>query len=77
MSPAGTAAVAVLYPTTAPQAVQTATLLSQLRSQAVPRAEAGSGLSVLIGGVTSTEEDFSQALAGKLPLFVEVVVILA
>ena len=33
----------------------------------MPAAEAGSDLHVLIGGVTATEVDFSQALAGKLP----------
>jgi putative drug exporter of the RND superfamily len=77
VSPAGTAAVAVLYPATGPQAAQTAALLGQLRDHAVPRAEAGSGLNVLIGGVTPTEVDFSQALASKLPLFMAIVVILA
>jgi putative drug exporter of the RND superfamily len=77
VSPAGTAAVAVLYPGTAPQAAQTATLLAHLRGQAVPAAEAGSGLHVLIGGVTATQVDFSQALASKLPAFIAVVVTLA
>ena len=77
LSPAGSAAVAVVYPSTAPQAAQTTTLLDQLRNRVVPAAEAGSGLHVLIGGVTPTEVDFSTALASKLPLFVAVVVILA
>jgi RND superfamily putative drug exporter len=77
VSPTGSAAVAVLYPSTAPQAAQTATLLGHLRSQVVPAAEAGRGLHVLIGGVTATQVDFSHALAGKLPLFIAVVVILA
>ena len=77
VSPAGTAAVALLYPGTAPQAAQTANLLGQLRTRVVPAAEAGSGLHVLIGGVTPTQVDFSTALASKLPAFVAVVVILA
>jgi putative drug exporter of the RND superfamily len=77
MSPAGTAEVALLYPSTAPQAAQTADVLGQLRDRVVPTAEAGSGLNVLIGGVTPTQVDFSQSLAGKLPAFVAVVVILA
>ncbi len=77
VSPAGTAAVALLYPSSAPQAAQTTRLLGQLRSRVVPAAEAGSGLHVLIGGVTPTEVDFSEALASKLPAFVAVVVILA
>jgi putative drug exporter of the RND superfamily len=54
VSPAGTAAVAVLYPRTGPQAAQTATTLGQLRSQVVPAAEAGTGLQILIGGVTAS-----------------------
>ena len=77
VSPAGTAAVAILYPSTAPQAAQTTTLLDQLRNQVVPAAEAGSGLHVLIGGVTALQVDFSTALASKLPAFMAVVVILA
>jgi RND superfamily putative drug exporter len=43
----------------------------------VPTAEWGSGLHVLIGGVTATQVDFSNALARKLPEFIAVVVILA
>jgi putative drug exporter of the RND superfamily len=77
VSPAGTAAVAVLYPSTAPQAAPTTRLLDRLRSGVVPAAEAGTGLRVLIGGVTPTEVDFSQDLASRLPLFVAVVVIVA
>jgi RND superfamily putative drug exporter len=76
-SPAGTAAVALIYPGTAPQAAQTAAVLDHLRSQVVPAAEAGSGAHVLIGGVTATQVDFSRSLASKLPLFIAVVVILA
>jgi putative drug exporter of the RND superfamily len=77
VSPAGTAAVALLYPSTGPQAAPTAKLLGQLRNQVVPAAEAGSGLNVLIGGGTATQVDFSKALASKLPAFIAVVVILA
>jgi putative drug exporter of the RND superfamily len=43
----------------------------------VPAAEVNSGLHVLIGGVTATQVDFSKALAGKLPEFMAVVVLLA
>jgi putative drug exporter of the RND superfamily len=77
VSPAGTAAVALLYPTTSPQSPQTAKLLDHLRDEVVPKAEAGSDLHVLIGGVTATQVDFSKALARKLPAFIAVVVILA
>jgi putative drug exporter of the RND superfamily len=77
VNPAGTAAVALLYPSTAPQAAQTTNLLDRLRSRVVPTAQAGSGLDVLIGGVTATQVDFSKALARKLPEFMAVVVLLA
>ena len=77
VSPTGTAAVALLYPGTAPQAPQTATLLDHLRNQVIPPAEVNTGLHVLVGGVTPTQLDFSKALADKLPLFVAVVVVLA
>jgi RND superfamily putative drug exporter len=77
VSPSGNAAVAALYPSTAPQAAQTATLLGHLRTQVVPAAEAGSGLHVLIGGVTATQVDFSDSLASKLPFFIAIVVVLA
>ncbi len=77
VSPAGTAAVALLYPSTAPQAAQTMKLLDHLRSRVVPAADAGSGLDVLIGGVTATQVDFTKALADKLPVFIAVVVTLA
>jgi RND superfamily putative drug exporter len=77
VSPSGNAAVAVLYPSSAPQAAQTATLLGHLRTQVVPAAEAGSGLHVLIGGTTATQVDFSEGLASKLPFFIAIVVVLA
>ena len=77
VSPSGSAAVGLLYPSTAPQATRTTALLDQLRSTVLPAAEAGTGLHVLVGGVTATQVDFSNALAGKLPAFIAVVVVLA
>ncbi len=77
VSPAGTAAVALLYPSTAPQTARTAKLVDDLRGRVVPTAEAGTRLDVLIGGVTATQVDFSKALAAKLPEFMAVVVLLA
>ena len=73
----GKIALAELYPSTSPQAVATATLLQHLRGTVIPRAEAGTGLTVLTGGATAIGEDFATVLSGKLPLFIAVVVILA
>ena len=77
VSPTGNAAVALVYPSTAPQAAQTSTLLHTLRQKVIPSAEAGSGLHVLVGGATAGGDDFSAVLASKLALFIAVVVVVA
>ncbi len=77
LSPNQRVAVATLYPSTSPQAVQTSTLLQHLRDDVIPKAAAGTGLTVLIGGATAIQTDFSHVLSSKLPLFVAVVVFLA
>jgi RND superfamily putative drug exporter len=75
-SPNGKAAVAVVYPSTSPQAVQTSELLHRVRA-AIPAAEAGTTLAIHVGGPTAEGEDFSHALSAKMPQFVAVVVLLA
>ncbi|MHB8506648.1 MAG: MMPL family transporter [Acidimicrobiales bacterium] len=74
---AGTAAVAGVIPTTAPQAAATTSLLHRLRNDVVPRAEAGTGLNVLVGGETAGQVDFTGVLASKLPQFIGAVVVVA
>ncbi|WP_326835157.1 MMPL family transporter [Amycolatopsis rhabdoformis] len=76
-TPDGTAATAALYPTTAPSAPETPALLNHLRDDVVPKAEAGTGLTVLIGGTTATQADFSRALASRLPAFLAIVAVVA
>jgi putative drug exporter of the RND superfamily len=76
LSPNGKAEVAEVYPTTGPQDAATTTLLDRLRA-GVPQAEAGSTLAIHIGGTTAANEDYSQDLSAKLPLFVAIVVGLA
>ena len=39
----------------------------------IPKDEAGTGLTVLVGGATAVQTDFAHVLAAKLPLFVGVV----
>jgi RND superfamily putative drug exporter len=70
-------ATADVYPVGSPQAASTSTLLSTLRGQVVPKASAGSGVHVLIGGQTAIFADFSSVLSSKLPLFIGVVVLLS
>jgi RND superfamily putative drug exporter len=77
VSPTGAVAVAELYPTTSPQATKTSALLTRLRDDVVPKAEAGTGLTVLVGGETAIQTDFAHVLSSKLPLFVGVVILLA
>jgi RND superfamily putative drug exporter len=76
-SPNGTAVLAVVYPTTSPQAKLTVNLVDRLRSDVIPPAEKGTSLQVHVGGVTATDIDFAHVLTKKLPIFVAVVVILA
>ena len=76
LSPGGTIAIAELYPSTSPQSVQTTSLLSRLRGGVIPRAQAGTGITVLVGGPTATQTDFARVLSSKLILFIAVVVLL-
>ena len=66
-----------VYPVGSPQAASTSDLLTTLRQQVVPKASAGSGVQVLIGGQTAIFADFAGVLSGKLPLFIGVVVLLS
>ncbi len=70
-------AIADLYPKGSPQDQSTADLLHKVRNEVVPAAEKGTGLTVLTGGQTAIFDDFSHVLAGKLPLFIGVVVLLS
>jgi putative drug exporter of the RND superfamily len=76
-SPNGKVKVAILYPTTSPQAKQTVSLVTHLRDDLIPQSQRNSGLVVHVGGETATDIDFSHVLTTKLPLFIAVVVLLA
>lgn len=75
LSPNGKADLAVVYPTSGPQAAQTADLLNRVRS-AASGAQAGTTMKIYVGGTTAVNEDFSQVLSSRLPQFVAVVVAL-
>ena len=66
-----------VYPNGSPQAASTSALLTTLRNTVVPRASAGTGVHVLIGGQTAIFADFASVLSSKLPLFIGVVVLLS
>ena len=72
-----TVAIASVYPSGSPQAASTSNLLSHVRTQVIPAATKGTGLTVLVGGTTAIFEDFSHILSAKLPLFIGIVVLLS
>jgi RND superfamily putative drug exporter len=71
-----TAAIAV-YPTTSPQSGETTSLVKRLRSAVLPPLARATGATVYVGGATATQVDFAHVLAGKLPLFIGMVVLLS
>jgi RND superfamily putative drug exporter len=73
----GQVALAEVVPRGSPQDASTTALLHRLRDRVLPAATQGTGLHVLVGGQTAIFDDFSHVLAGKLPLFIGVVVILS
>ncbi|HWF23473.1 MAG TPA: MMPL family transporter [Acidimicrobiales bacterium] len=66
-----------VYPKSAPQDAATTTLINQLRNATVPKAVAGSALTVYVGGSTAVFVDFAHVLSSKLPLFIGLVVLLS
>jgi putative drug exporter of the RND superfamily len=66
-----------VYPKSAPQDAATTTLINRLRNTTVPKAVAGSALTVYVGGSTAVFVDFAHVLSSKLPLFIGLVVLLS
>ena len=71
---AGDAAIVLVIPSTAPQAVETGELIERLRGEVIPGALAGSNLQVNVGGVTAIYNDLSSILSRRLPIFMGVVI---
>jgi RND superfamily putative drug exporter len=71
-----TAAIAV-YPTTSPQSGETTSLVKRLRGTVLPPLARATGATLYVGGATATQVDFAHVLAGKLPLFIGMVVLLS
>ncbi|MFF2510847.1 MMPL family transporter [Streptomyces sp. NPDC058086] len=70
----GDTAYLTVVPHSAPQSQQTSDLVDRLRTEVLPRVEAGTGLDARVGGVTASYDDFAAVIVGKLPLFVGVVI---
>jgi RND superfamily putative drug exporter len=56
-------------PTTGPQDRATVKLLHRLRADVIPKATAGTGLKVHVGGETAGGIDFANVMGQRLPLF--------
>lgn len=71
---AGTAAALEVYPVSSPQSAATGDLVHRLRDATIPRATAGTGVAVHVGGPTATFIDLASLLGSRLVPFVAVVV---
>jgi RND superfamily putative drug exporter len=70
---ADTAAVLVVYPASAPQDAATSDLVHRLRDTVIPRATAGTGVAVYVGGPTATFIDLGSLLTSWLLPFIALV----
>lgn len=77
LSPDRAVATILLFPKTGPQDQATTNLLTRLRDQRIPAVERATGARVYVGGATASQEDFTQVIAGKLVIFVGMVVLLS
>jgi RND superfamily putative drug exporter len=72
--PGSTVQVIQVIPATSPQDDRTSELITRLREQTMPAAEKGTTLKVYVGGPTAMFDDFTHVIAGRLPLFLGVIV---
>ena len=70
----GEMATIFAIPSTAPQDARTSALLEDLRADVIPTATADTPLKVYVGGNTAGFVDISDKVAGRLPLFIAVVI---
>jgi RND superfamily putative drug exporter len=77
LAPSGRVAVLEAYPGSAPQAQATTDLVNRLRHDVLAPLKRSLGVNSLVGGFTAGSIDFSNVLAGKLPLFIGIVVVLS
>jgi putative drug exporter of the RND superfamily len=73
-SPDGDAAVLNVIPRSSPQDERTTDLVTRLRDDVLPGATRGSQVDVYVGGATATLQDLADKIAGRLPIFIAMVV---
>ena len=76
VQPGQTTSVATVVPTTSAQTEETSDLVIELREDVIPAASEGSALQVYVTGETATNADISDALLGKLPVYLGLVAVL-
>jgi uncharacterized membrane protein YdfJ with MMPL/SSD domain len=74
---AGTAAVFGITATTRPADPLTSDLVSRLRSDVIPQATAGQGITAYVGGITAAFDDLATLISSRLPLVIGVVLALS
>lgn len=72
----GTVAFVQVIPKTGPQDIKTSNLIKDIRQNLIPKALAGTPTKIYVGGATAIFDDFASVIAGKLPLFITVIVLL-
>jgi RND superfamily putative drug exporter len=77
VGPDGRTAVLTVVPTTGPQSDATEDLVRVLRDDTLPRATAGTGVDVAVGGVTASAIDGTNDVARRIPLLLAGVVLLS
>jgi putative drug exporter of the RND superfamily len=77
LNPSETVGVFQLYPTSSPQDEETTELLDRIREDVIPGVEESTRAQIHVGGINAIFEDFGNAIADKLPLFIGVVVLLS
>jgi putative drug exporter of the RND superfamily len=73
-SPRGDAAVLNVIPKSSPQDQATTDLVKRLRDDVLPGATRDSRVNVYVGGATATLQDLADKIAGRLPIFIAMVV---
>jgi RND superfamily putative drug exporter len=73
-APGGDVSTIVAFPDSKPQDAATHDLVNRLRGEVLPPLARDTGATFLVGGSIAAAEDFADAIAGRLPLFLAVVV---
>jgi len=76
INPSQTIGFIQVIPTTGPQDIKTSNLIKDLRNRLIPNAIGEANTKIYVGGATAIFDDFASVIAGKLPLFIGVIVFL-